>query len=369
MLVTWPGPASAVAVPERHSRPALGMEPPSPKRPDPKEGRDRMPVGLRASLRACGQGGARRPCPARSTPAGPGGSTAHPEQPRTVPVVPPMPDTPANRKETAVTVTPTPDDHSPEPAPKGPAGGHPDFQAVPGRIARDPVRNPHLTLDDFHAAYAVAVSTGDDPALDGLLLRHLLIEAARTGELVSLRYGDLNLTDATITVRDSRLVRAYRRPSPPEHVATLTAHAVERGPRKPAPPDAPEELRRAGVPALTAEDPVFYRRPVDTFDAQGFFVARRVRPVTGRRLTSLVARLRQHGAPELTASAVRALSIRLIGSMGWETEAARMFGLRQIRTTMVDAEAAHLRFGRLKRYLFADLPVDPPTDHPSRDGR
>jgi hypothetical protein len=80
-------------------------------------------------------------------------------------------------------------------------------------------------------------------------------------------------------------------------------------------------LRRAGVPALAGDDPVFYRRPVDTFDAEGFLVARQVRPMTRRRLTSLTSRVRQHGGPALSASAVRALSIRLIRAAGGDAEA------------------------------------------------
>ncbi|MBB3084229.1 hypothetical protein [Geodermatophilus sabuli] len=254
-----------------------------------------------------------------------------------------------------MTVTPHPDAPSPDPLPEG--------GSVPGRFARGSARIGHLTLEEFHAAYALAVSTGDDPALDGLLLQHLLIEAARPAELLSLRYGDLDPIDAIITVWDSRPFRSHRRPSTPEHVAALAAHVAERGPRTPAPPDAPEEVRRAGIPALSGDDPVFYRRPVDTFDADGYLVDRQVRPMTGRRLTSLVVRIRQNGGPALTASVVRALSIRLIWSAGGG-EAVHWFGPRSAPRTVLDAEAARQRLGRLKSHLFGDLPEHPAGDHP-----
>jgi hypothetical protein len=44
-----------------------------------------------------------------------------------------------------------------------------------------------LTGEEFGEVYGVAVSTGEDPTLDGLLLRHLLIQAVRRGGVLSLR--------------------------------------------------------------------------------------------------------------------------------------------------------------------------------------
>ena len=38
----------------------------------------------------------------------------------------------------------------------------------------------------------------------------------------------------------------------------------------PAPADAREELRRSGIPAITDDAPLFYRRPVDTRDQHGY---------------------------------------------------------------------------------------------------
>ena len=38
-----------------------------------------------------------------------------------------------------------------------------------------------LTDEEFVEVYGVAVSTGQDPALDGIILRHLLIQAVRRG--------------------------------------------------------------------------------------------------------------------------------------------------------------------------------------------
>ncbi|MGY1738380.1 hypothetical protein [Geodermatophilus sp. SYSU D00684] len=151
-----------------------------------------------------------------------------------------------------MTVTPSPDAHSPDPIPEGQPAEVPDCRPVLDRVALGPARLTHLSLEEFHAAYALAVSTGDDPALDGLLLQHLLIEAARAGELLSLRCGDLDLAEAAITVRNSRLHRAQTRPSTPQHVAALATHAAERGPRTPAPPDAP---RRCAAPASRRSAP------------------------------------------------------------------------------------------------------------------
>ena len=69
---------------------------------------------------------------------------------------------------------------------------------------------------------------------------------------------------------------------------------LERGPRRPAPADAPESLRRRGVPDIAETDPVFYRRPIDTIDANGYLVHRQVRPVTAKHIETLFTRIKQH---------------------------------------------------------------------------
>ncbi|MBB3084203.1 hypothetical protein [Geodermatophilus sabuli] len=96
-----------------------------------------------------------------------------------------------------------------------------------------------------------------------------------------------------------------------------------------APTDAGEDLRRAGVPEISADDPVFYRRPIDTFDAEGYFVSRQVRPLTARTLTSLFVRVRREAGsvgPSVTASSIRHLSARLVHQAA-RADATRVTGL------------------------------------------
>jgi hypothetical protein len=45
--------------------------------------------------------------------------------------------------------------------------------------------------------------------------------------------------------------------------------------------------------SLSTDDPVFCYRPIDTFDAEGNFVARQVRPLTRWRSESLFTRIRR----------------------------------------------------------------------------
>jgi integrase len=216
-----------------------------------------------------------------------------------------------------MTATPTPDERPAQPNPQG----------QPRVIYRPPgstaAARHHLTHEEFCAAYQLAVSTGSDPQLDGLVLRHLLLHAARPAELLALQCSDIDVTRSTFMVRRSRLVEGWvSQESTFEHVAALATHVLERGPRNAAPPDAPEELRRAGVPAVAGVDPVFYGRPVDSYDADGYFVARQVRPLTRSRLMSLAARIRQRGGPHVTLSSVRALSFRLHWAAGYDGRGA-----------------------------------------------
>ncbi|MCF6506582.1 hypothetical protein E9549_04040 [Blastococcus sp. MG754426] len=151
-----------------------------------------------------------------------------------------------------------------------------------------------LTDQEFIEVYGTAVSTGQDPALDGLILRHLLIQAVRRGALLDTTCGGLDVEGCRIRYWDKKKKTWRYRPTTGTHMADLVIHALTRGPRVAAPPDASEEDRRHGIPALTGSSPVFYGRPVDTFDQHGYFVSRTVRPISRKRIESLFARVRRH---------------------------------------------------------------------------
>lgn len=151
-----------------------------------------------------------------------------------------------------------------------------------------------LDAAEFVEVYGVAVTTGQDPTLDGLLLRHLLIQGVRRGGLLGLVCEGLKVDTCEIGYWDDKR-KSYRyRPTTHTHLADLLTHAITRGPRVAAPPDAPEEERRHGIPALAPTSPVFYRHPVDTYDENGYFVSRLARPITRKRIESLFTRIRRH---------------------------------------------------------------------------
>ena len=151
-----------------------------------------------------------------------------------------------------------------------------------------------LEVAELLEVYRTAVTTGDDPELDGLLLRHSLIHATRRGGLLGATAGGANAREVTLTYWDPKRKTYRTRPSTKAHLAHLYAHMPERGPRIAAPPDAPPEVRRTGVPNITDADPMFYRRPIDTFDADGFLVSRTVRPVTRKHIEVLFDRIKRH---------------------------------------------------------------------------
>src|SRR3954470_9608005 len=151
-----------------------------------------------------------------------------------------------------------------------------------------------LTPEEFVEVYGVAVSTGQDPVLDGLILRHLLIQAVRRGALLGLTCEGLRVETREIGYWDQKKKTWRYRPTTRTHLADLVTHAIVRGPRVAAPPDASEEERRHGIPALSATSPVFYSRPVDTFDENGYFLSREVRPITRKRIELIFTRLRRN---------------------------------------------------------------------------
>jgi len=71
-------------------------------------------------------------------------------------------------------------------------------------------------------------------------------------------------------------------------------HVILRGPRVAAPPDASDDERRHGIPAITDGTPVFHARPQDTFDDDGYFVSRVTHPITRKRTELLFNRVRRH---------------------------------------------------------------------------
>ncbi|MCZ2825987.1 MULTISPECIES: hypothetical protein [unclassified Modestobacter] len=240
---------------------------------------------------------------------------------------------------------------------------------VPANVAKD-VRMPNrqeavarsLAVPDFLTLHALATSTGDDPALDGLILRHMLIQATRRGGVLALRCRGVNRDECTVTYWDEKRDTYRTRPSTPEHLDALVAHALERGPRVPAPPDAPEELRRTGIPAPSPEDPVFYYRPVDTFDADGFFVSRRVRPLTRKRFESLFTRIRRYhpgfDARGLRPHDIRHTSGRLFYEAGGEAAAKLQLAHDGGATSEHYYKERMEQLAQLKRDLFS-----PPADH------
>ena len=138
----------------------------------------------------------------------------------------------------------------------------------------------------------------------------------RRGALLDSTCEGLDVANCAIRYWDQKKKTSRWRPTTRTHLADLVTHAIVRGPRVAAPPDATEEERRHGIPALTATSPVFYSRPVDTFDENGYFVSRTVRPITRKRIESLFTRIRRHLAwtenVELRCHDIRHTSGRMI---------------------------------------------------------
>lgn len=137
-----------------------------------------------------------------------------------------------------------------------------------------------LDADEFVDTYQVAVATGRDPVLDGILLRHLIVQAVRRGGAVDATAGGIDVTANALSYWDQKRKQWRQRPTTRTHLQDLVAHAVARGPRVAAGPHAPAKVRHSGVPAIGNDDPLFYRQPLDEFDADGNFVRRTVQPVS-----------------------------------------------------------------------------------------
>jgi hypothetical protein len=112
----------------------------------------------------------------------------------------------------------------------------------PARKVKLPPRQeagaPSLTDEEFVEVYGTAVSTGQDPALDGLILRHLLIQAVRRGALLDATCQRLDVEGCRIGYFDQKKKTWRYRPTTATHMADLITHALTRGPRVAAPADA-----------------------------------------------------------------------------------------------------------------------------------
>ncbi len=151
-----------------------------------------------------------------------------------------------------------------------------------------------LTVEQIAELLHVAETTGFDPDGDRLCLVYFCQTAARFQGVLNSRYGYLDTTNSVLKINETKTKKIHTVAITPDLTTALHAHALERGPRIPAPPECSPEQRRAGLPALTATDPLLYRPPIDTFDDNGYLVSRVTRPLTARSLDSLRARLRTH---------------------------------------------------------------------------
>ena len=206
--------------------------------------------------------------------------------------------------------------------------------------------------------YRTAVTTGHDPELDGLLLRHQIIHAVRRGGLLDLEAHGVNPQDLTLTYWDRKRATHRTRPSTRNHVAHLIAHMLERGPRVPRRRTRPRQLRRSGVPHIQETDPVFYRRPVDTFDDNGFLLHREVRPVTAKHVETLFDRIKRHlpwaARQGLRPHDLRHTSARLVYRAADE-QMARLHLAHDARSTTDHYLTEQMQaLAKLKEALFGD---------------
>jgi hypothetical protein len=219
-----------------------------------------------------------------------------------------------------------------------------------------------LDPEEFGQVYGVAVSTGQDPTLDGLLLRHLLIQGVRRSGLLQLTCEGLDVERCQIGYWDQKKKTWRHRPTTRTHLADLITHAITRGPRVAAPADASEEERRHGIPALTPSSPVFYRKPIDTYNDNGYFVSRIAQPVTRKRTESLFGRIRRHlpwtERVELRCHDIRHTSGRLIFKAA-DQQAAKLHLAHDGGSTTDHYLKERLdELAKLKEQLFAAQPDD-----------
>ena len=225
-----------------------------------------------------------------------------------------------------------------------------------------------LDASEFVEVYGVAVSTGQDPALDGLLMRHLLIQGVRRSGALLMQCHGLDVNGMNISYWDQKKKTWRARPTTRTHMADLITHAIARGPRIAAPLDAPEVERRYGIPALSPSSPVFYHPPVDTFDADGYFLSRQVHPISRKRFESLFARIKRHlpwaAHVELRCHDIRHTSGRLVYKAA-DQQMAKLHLAHDGGSTTEHYLKAHLEeLAKLKEQLFS-APAD--DDAPDED--
>lgn len=149
------------------------------------------------------------------------------------------------------------------------------FEASPAHQVDIPSRRPNarrpLTRDEVRLVFDIATTGGDDPVLDGLILRTGYETGARQEGILNLRQKDVNRDRQTVTL-DEKFGKRREQPVTIELLEELLTFAHERGARDP-------------------EDAVFRYRPR---------AGRPGTPLTSRRFDTLVTRLRG-GHPDLEA--------------------------------------------------------------------
>lgn len=213
-----------------------------------------------------------------------------------------------------------------------------------------------LDADEFIAIYKVAVTTGRDPVLDGLLLRHLIVQAVRRSGAIDATAGGIDISQNSLGYYDRKRNQWRQRPTTKTHINDLTTHVISRGPRIAAGPDAPDSVRRNGIPTIGNDDPMFYRLPIDEYDDAGNFVARTVRPVTAKHFETLFTRIRKHcqwaDNIGLRPHDIRHTSGRLIYKAA-DQQLARLHLAHDSPSTTDHYLAAHVEeLAKLKAWLF-----------------
>ncbi|MCP3883349.1 MAG: phage integrase family protein [Sulfitobacter sp.] len=112
----------------------------------------------------------------------------------------------------------------------------------------------------------VAETTGFDPDGDRLCLLYFCQTAARFQGVLNSRYGYLDTTGSVIKINETKTKQIHTVAITPDLTSALHTHALQRGPRTPAPPDASPASRRTGLAALPETGPLLYRPTVNTFD-------------------------------------------------------------------------------------------------------
>ncbi|MBF6188848.1 tyrosine-type recombinase/integrase [Nocardia farcinica] len=99
--------------------------------------------------------------------------------------------------------------------------------AVP-RPAPLPGKRHALTIEQILELAHIAATTGDDPALDALIVRLHIETACRRAAVLSLTLPDLNVPDCLIKLREKGTTMRWH-PISPTLMRRLIEHAAERG--------------------------------------------------------------------------------------------------------------------------------------------